>query len=67
MPALKWTDVRQIAIELAEKLKDPEWAPDYGRPVFNSKNIAPARISFRPGVASAQPDALSGSNSQAGV
>ncbi len=22
---------------LPEKLKDPEWAPDYGRPVFNSK------------------------------
>src|SRR5512135_3759347 len=21
---------------LAEKLKDPEWAPDYGRPVFNA-------------------------------
>ncbi len=22
---------------LAEKLKDPEWAPDYGKPIFNAK------------------------------
>ncbi len=25
---------------LAEKLKDPDWAPDYGRPVFNPKSGA---------------------------
>ena len=25
---------------LAEKLKDPEWAPDYGKPVFNPKSGA---------------------------
>lgn len=25
---------------LAEKLKDPEWAPDYGKPIFNAKTGA---------------------------
>ncbi|MEE8604366.1 MAG: glutamate formimidoyltransferase [Candidatus Aminicenantaceae bacterium] len=25
---------------LAERLKDPEWAPDYGKPIFNSKTGA---------------------------
>jgi len=33
--------IRQGEYEgLAEKLKDPEWAPDYGKPVFNPKSGA---------------------------
>ena len=33
--------IRQGEYEgLAEKLKDPEWAPDYGKPVFNAKSGA---------------------------